>query len=106
MTTPTVTIPFKDRFAGPMLNGKKTMTTRTRKYGKSGDVFHAFGGEFKIIGITRVRLWFVAEKFFEQEGVSSQQGFKRVWAEILPRRGFDPDQKVYLHRFEYIAREQ
>ncbi len=106
MTSPTVTIPFKDRFAGPMLNGQKVMTSRTHKMADKGDIFHIFGGEFQVERVVKVKLGLVAHKWFREEGVDSTEGFKRIWTEIHPKRRFDPDQEVYLHIFKLLAREE
>lgn len=106
MTTPTVTIPFKDRFAQPLLSGKKTMTTRTRKMGEVGDIFHAFGGEFKIDAVKQTLLGYVAMVYWQQEGMESVEDFEKIWAEIHPRRGYVTGDKVWVHSFHLIAREE
>jgi len=71
-----------------------------------GDIFHVFGGEFKVEWVSQVKLSEVCEKWFRQEGVDSPEDFKRIWAEIHPRRGYDPEQLVYTHIFRCIAREE
>ena len=74
--------------------------------GDKGDVFHVFGGEFKIIATRRVKLGTVAEFYWKEEGADSADGFKKIWESIHPRRGYDPEQMVYLHWFLLTAREE
>lgn len=92
-------IPFMERFREAMLDSRKTVTSRTKQYGKRGDQFEAFGAPFVILDVMRMPLWEVRDKWFKWEGVDSPEEFERVWAEIHPKKGFDPKQVVYLHRF-------
>jgi len=95
-----VKIPFKERFREPMLNGQKTMTSRTKRYGQLGDTFDAFGTTFTIQGVFPTTLGNVAINLFKQEGCRSTEDFVEVWKKIHPRKGFVADQTVQVHVFE------
>lgn len=96
-------IPFLDRFKKPLNQGTKTMTSRTKRYGQPGDRFIAFAMRFEITHVDELTLGEVAEHYFLEEGVSSPEEFKQVWAEIHPKKGFDADQFVYVHTFKQIG---
>lgn len=98
-----VKIPFLDRFKEPMLSGAKTCTSRTKKKGEPGDTFDAFGATFLINYVDRVRLDYVARLCWKQEGATSMENFVEIWKHIHPRKGYDPDQWVYLHGFEVTS---
>ncbi len=95
-------IPFLAQFRNAVLNGDKTMTARTKKYGNPGDMFTAFGAMFKLISVTEVCLSFVAHVCAKFEGLGSAEEFINVWKEIHPKKGYDPDQLVYLHEFKRV----
>ncbi len=77
--------------------GRKTATSRTRKYGKSGDTFHIFGYEFEIYNVHKVKLSDVAASYWRQEGVDSPGDFMEVWLKL--HRVWNPNLEVYLHHF-------
>jgi len=79
------------------------MTSRTKRYGKAGDTFEAFGVEFRITGIERMPLEIVAYGFYEEEGFGSPEVFIEIWEKIHPIKKFQPSQKVYAHFFKRIA---
>jgi hypothetical protein len=94
-----VLIPFRPEFKEALLEGRKTMTARTKKYGDRGDQFEAFGVPFVILKVEKIRLSDVASKFFAEEGVESPEAYEKKWAEIHPNKGFVLDQEVFLHTF-------
>ena len=96
-----VRIDFMPRWRRPMRNGKKTMTARTRKKGEVGDVFWAFDAWFRITNVQRVRLRFVRNNW-QYEGMESPEEFEAVWRKLHPRRGFHPNDWVWLHEFKRI----
>ncbi len=100
-----VKIPFYERFRDPLLNGTKTWTSRTRRYGKPDDVFLAFGASFKILSITKKPLSEVADHWRE-EGCTSIEDFIVLWKKIHYRVGFLPKQMVYVHTFILDHRRQ
>lgn len=94
-----VHIPFQFYFRPSMLEGRKTTTARTKRYGDVGDTFSAFGRRFRIVSVREVPLKVVAEGW-EKEGVASSYHFIRVWEELHPITGYRPEQIVFLHEFE------
>ena len=94
-----VYVPFKDGFKEAMLCGVKTATSRTRKYGNQDDTFTAFGVEFKITDVSVFTLDSIATHLWKQEGCGSKEQFKRIWTQLHPVAGFQPDQRVWVHRF-------
>jgi len=50
--------------------------TRTKKYGKIGDVFYVVGRKIKcmIMGVERLPLNIIMLKFYKQEGFNSPNG--------------------------------
>lgn len=100
-----VEIPFLYRFKEPMLTGRKTCTSRTRKMGDPGDVFAAFGTLFQINRVWATGLAVVKTGLWKKEGVGSPEEFENVWNQIHPRKGFDPGQVVYVHNFSQVAPE-
>ena len=97
-----VIIPFKKRFKAPLLVGGKTITSRTKIMGEINDTFDAFGATFLITDRFTARLETVA-LFYDREGCNSKEDFIEVWRQIHPIKGFDPEQKVYVHVFERLA---
>jgi hypothetical protein len=94
-----VKIPFKPEMAELSLQGKKHMTTRTRKYGDEGDTFEINGVPFAIMGVGNIPLHRVANKLFESEGFSSREEFIDYWNKLHPRKKYDPDQMVWIHSY-------
>jgi len=88
-----------------MLKGTKTMTSRTRKYGEKGDTFDAFGATFELEDVRKVSLFCIANYYYRQEGADSTQDFINIciWKIIHPRKGFDSDTMVWLHRFKKVS---
>lgn len=97
-----VKIPFKSQFQEAMLNGRKTMTSRTKRYGKEKDTFDVFGATFVITSIYQASLMFVANECYLDEGVDSSYDFVKIWEQIHPRKGFQPSQNVWVHEFKRI----
>jgi hypothetical protein len=100
-----IQMPFLYSFKEPLLTGIKVCTSRTRKMGKPGDTFTAFGQEFQINYVWGTSLGIVAKTLWAKEGVKSPLEFEGVWREIHPRKGFDPGQLVYVHNFSRVDPE-
>lgn len=94
-----IDIPFMQEFEPLMLTGKKSATTRTKRYGYPGDYFEAFGRVFILTDIYRMALWRVASVHYLEEGFNYEYEFIETWERLHPRKGYQPDQKVYFHRF-------
>jgi len=97
-----ITIPFKGYFKHTMLTGKKTATSRTRRYGNPGDRFQIFGETFELIGVNRKMLGDVAKQYFREEGFLTPEEFLECWGSIHPRAKFDLTLPVWLHQFRII----
>jgi hypothetical protein len=96
-----VKIPFLYRFKEPMLSGVKTCTSRTRKMGDPGDTFDAWDVEFQINKVWRTGLA-VVRTMWKREGVESPEEFEIVWRQIHERRGYRPEDLVYVHEFSRV----
>lgn len=94
-----IVIPFLPVWKDVMLNGIKTHTCRSKKYGEIGDTFRKFGATFQIISIERVDLKTVRDKFWAHEGCTSPTHFEQVWVELHPERGYVPSDKRWLYEF-------
>jgi hypothetical protein len=94
-----IDIPFQERWRDAMLTGRKTCTTRTKRYGQVGDTFIVFGETFVILGIDRTTLEIVAQRLWQEEGCSSRKEFIEVWNGLHPRRGYRVDDRVWVHYF-------
>ena len=105
-----VTIPFQERWQGPMLNlGNpeaaltKSCTSRTEKYGDVGDRFRAFDRAFEFTEIRQCELSYVASDLWKEEGCENSDDFRAAWVGLHRRRGFVPDQVVYVHFFKPVV---
>jgi len=94
-----IDVPFLQAFKRPMLDGRKTCTTRSKKYGEVGDIFGAWGLDFVLTEVARIPLHAVRDHHWEAEGVNSPTAFVKVWENIHPKKGFEPNAKKWLHRF-------
>ncbi len=96
-------LPFRDDMLAAIKAGRKTCTARTHRFGKPGDLLDTEGaGVVRLIGIEQVALRVVRDKHWQREGLASPEAFESIWREIHPRKGFDPDQMVWLHMFERV----
>jgi len=82
-----------------MLSGLKVCTSRSRRFGRPGDTFEAFGADFELRAIGRLSLRHVRDRLYLQEGCESLEEFQRAWSELHPRKGFVPERLVYVHWF-------
>jgi len=96
-----VRIPFKEQFKEPMLSGQKIATTRTRAYGKPGDVFEAFGARFEIIAVVpSIALW-VGNFLYLEEGFDQPGDFHKLWDKMHPR--LKREALVFVHIFRKVS---
>jgi len=98
-------IPFREEFRELLADGRKTATTRSKRYCKAGETFTAFSMSFTAIAVTKTTLRNVAENFFKTEGLSTTEDFVRVWDEIHPRKKYadNPERVIWLHIFKRIG---
>lgn len=94
-----IKIPFREDMQKAILEGKKTMTCRTKTYGEKGDTFVVGGSRFVLTSVTKVNLGIVATCYYSLEGVGSPEEFIHLWDEIHPHRGYSSIQSVWVHRF-------
>lgn len=97
-----VHIPFQQRWREPMLQGQKTATSRTKRYGYKGDFFEQWGRFFIITQVRKLPLATIARDYYQQEGCSDPEAFVKVWEEIHPKAGWRPNQAVYYHEFDKL----
>ena len=77
-----VDIPFLPEWEGRMLTGKKSATSRTKRYGCEGDYFEAFGRQFILTYVCRIPLCRVANHNYLEEGCNSGFAFRKVWDQM------------------------
>lgn len=94
-----ITIPFRDDMKQAILEGRKSATTRNKRYGKRGDTFTLDGQKFVLKYIHRMPLGVVARNLWMEEGCPSEEQFIKIWKQIHPRKGFVKHQMVFVHEF-------
>ena len=102
VTMGVIEIPFNGWSIKLLLSGNKTATSRNKRYGRKGDVFHVQNMVFEIESIEYLKLVTVAFTHYKDEGATGSQEFIDVWTELHPKVGFIPSQKVYFHKFRRI----
>ena len=84
----------------------KLATTRNKRYGKIGDTFIVHLEQvdylFELLAVFQLSLYDVASKLYYVEGAESPLAFRKVWEDIHPKAGWQPDKKVYVHLFRLI----
>ncbi len=95
-------LPFHDRFVDAIQSGRKTMTSRNSRYGKAGDILWTPAGFVRLLDVRKCEIETVAQEHYHEEGLDSPEEFREVWREIHPRKGWVPDQEIWLHEFEHI----
>jgi len=74
--------------------------------GAVGEVMDTIAGPIEIIFIEPAKLGWVAETLWAGEGCNSPDHFISVWEHIHPKKGYDPDQTVYLHSIRRVETVQ
>jgi len=97
-----VEIPFRDDMKQAIIDGRKTCTSRNKRYGVIGDTFDINGNSYVLKWVSHVHLNFVAENCYRHEGFRNPYEFINAWRKIHPRKGYVPDQPVWLHEFELV----
>ncbi len=92
-----VKIPFDKRFIIELAAQRKTMTTRSKRYGKIGDTFWIKHIRFQILAVVRLELIHIMSTFYREEGFRTPGEFKKFWLTI--HRKWQPEKKYYLHIF-------
>ncbi|MDO8357248.1 MAG: hypothetical protein Q7U76_12730 [Nitrospirota bacterium] len=78
------------------------MTCRSKRMGKHGDTFLAFGENFLLTHVFRCRLGYVVSDAFMQEGCANPQELIEIWNGIHPTVGYDPEVIVWAHCFHKV----
>ena len=95
-----INIPFLPEWKNNMLTGKKTATTRNKRYGYPNDYFEIFGRQFILLSVYRIKLGSVAHDHYLEEGCNSSFEFIKVWDRLHPRKHYQSEQKVCYHVFK------
>lgn len=95
-------LPFMAQFRGPILAGVKTVTTRSKAYGKPGDVLDTPFGPVRLVKVEQAYLKYVRDHLWREEGVESPEAFVTIWNAIHPTRGFRDDDVRFVHQFEVM----
>jgi hypothetical protein len=96
-------LPFRPEFEDAIRSGRKTVTTRTRRYGKPGDILDTPFGPVRLGRVERTLLAGVVPALYHEEGFDSPQEFIEMWTRLHPRKGFVPEQWVWVHEFEFLG---
>ena len=98
-----IDIPFNDWSRERLRDGRKSCTSRKKKYGVPGDLFEVGGTTYQITNIEKQSLAHVAVILHDQEGADNHDEFVQVWESIHPKRGYNPTDIVYVHFFEEVT---
>jgi len=100
-----IVLPFQSEWESAMLSGKKTATTRTRRYGYPGDEFEAFGRVFILTQVYPSFLDVVISLHYLAEGFDSPQEFIEFWDRIHPHITYlqRSGRAIYFHRFAAMS---
>jgi len=97
-----INIPFNKWSRDKLKKLVKTATSRNKKYGDVGDTFTVDGTVYELTAVCKVSLASIRDVCWDVEGCKSPEEFVQVWKSIHPRKGWDPDQKVWFHRFKKV----
>lgn len=97
------TLSFLDEFKPLIRSGRKTATSRPRKYGKPGDALRTpWGDTLALMSVHRLKLSTIAQTHYMEEGFDSPEAFLSAWKRIHPRKAVKPDGLLYFHTFKLI----
>lgn len=94
-----VALPFQAEWRASVLDGRKTTTVRTRRFGAPGEAFEVDGARFVLTAVEAMPLARARDEVWREEGMASLEEFERVWARNHPARGFRGADSVWVHRF-------
>ncbi len=101
-------LPFREAMLEKVRARLKTCTSRTKRYGAPGDRL-AIGAPGETVTLEKVEqrlLTWIAAFRYREEGLASPEEFRYIWAEIHPRKGWVPEQVVWVHEFRYEITEE
>jgi len=99
-----VVIPFAARWRGRMLDGRKTVTSRTKRLGEPGGVFVAFGARFELLSVEARPYGEIAGTLYAPEGCDSEDEFRKAVRGIWWGKEPKDDREMYLHSFRRLDR--
>ncbi len=94
-----INIPFNEWSKERLLILRKTATSRTKKYGESGDIFIVNDIKYELEFVMKLPLHVIRDYLYKTEGCVSKMEFEKVWADIHPKKGWDDNQMVWYHHF-------
>lgn len=97
-----IKIPFRSEMKAEIMRGRKTCTSRTRKYGDPGDTFEAGEGVYVLTAAKKETYKFIKETLFKQEGFDTPEAFEKLWYQIYPRHIPQPDEQFWVHYFKEV----
>ncbi len=95
-------IPFNYTDPKDVYSGRKTATRRAHRYGAGrGMKMRAVFKEYRIVDLSIIavynqKLGEMTEEDAGKEGYGSLAAFRRAWVEIHPRRGWNPEENVWV----------
>lgn len=101
-----INIPMNLWSKDKLQNKTKLATTRNKRYGKIGDTFivdfDKISYKYEILGVFKLPLYYVAKDLYHIEGAENPLEFRKIWEEIHPDAGWNPDKEVYVHLIRLI----
>lgn len=95
-----IKLPFQPRWRGSVLDGSKTTTVRSKRYGHPHDDFEIDGAAFRLTAVDGMTLDAARDAVWREEGMTSPEEFTRIWTENHPGRGYRGSDQVWVHRFQ------
>lgn len=93
-----ISMPFSPEMVAAAIDGRKCCTTRSKPYGKPGDIFQVNGARFRLLEINIRTLYYVRQQLYRLEGFDTPEAFERTWR-ILHRNQFDASRAYFVHYF-------
>lgn len=95
-------IPFSSKMNQAVREGRKVCTSRSKKYGDPGDLFHSEDfALYRLVDVQQWRLRAIKSELYRQEGCSSPEEFEQVWRS-LHRGHFSADKGYFVHWFQRV----
>ena len=93
-------IPFAVDMKTAILNRKKNATRRYKRYGNVGDSFNIATYAYFLTEVFKQPLSEMTEVDALEEGFENLEQFFKRWRELHPRRKFDLNDAVWVHKWE------
>jgi len=82
-----------------VLDGSKSTTVRTRRFGAVGDTFVVEGVALRLAAVVAMPLARARDECYRSEGFDSPAAFEAEWLANHPTRGWRPADSVWVHTF-------